>query len=60
MVMAKNDVPLHFLKVLDFGELSKPQQLFLFVLFDSIVEESSREELKVVFRKGLKAKQAKA
>lgn len=60
MLMAKNDVPLHFLKVLDFGELSKPQQLFLFVLFDSIVEESSREELKIVFRKGLKAKQAKA
>lgn len=60
MLIAKNDVPLHFLKVLDFGELSKPQQLFLFVLFDSIVDESSKEELKVVFRKGLKAGQAKA
>ena len=57
VLVGAHDVPLHFLKVLVFGELAQPQQLFLYVLFDYVFEHNSREQLRVVFKKGLKASQ---
>jgi hypothetical protein len=66
-----SDLPLHFLKVLNFDPneeerqskegtgLSKPQQLFLYVLFDSIFQAHTPEQLKAIFKKGLKARVAK-
>lgn len=66
MLLGANDIPLHFLKVLDFSQgegesaLSKPQQLFLYVLFDFVFANHSKEQLKVVFVKGLTTKSQQA
>lgn len=63
MLFGSNDLPLHFLKVLDFSSstddaeegkgLTKPQLLFLFILFDSMFEEHTKDEIKAIFKKGL-------
>jgi len=47
--MSENDIPLHFMKVLDFDNLTKPQLLFLFVLFDAIFDACTKEQIKGVF-----------
>mmetsp|Transcript_38937 Transcript_38937/g.37268 ORF Transcript_38937/g.37268 Transcript_38937/m.37268 type:complete len:129 (-) Transcript_38937:9-395(-) len=51
----EREVPLHFLKVLQFGELTKPQKLFLYILFDNLFQQCDKETLKRVFRVGLGA-----
>jgi hypothetical protein len=55
-LMASSDIPLHFLKVIDFddlqGDKAKPTMVFLHLLLDQIFEESE-ETLSVVFAKGL-------
>lgn len=43
------ELPLHFLKVLNFSDLSKPQQLFLQVMFDYIYDEFSKDQVKKLF-----------
>ena len=57
MLIGKGDIPLHFLKVLKFEEeegLSKPQELFLYILFDALFEDLKKEEIKTIFKKGFK------
>lgn len=39
MLISDNDIPLHFLKVLNFEEITKAQLLFLFILFDYVFEK---------------------
>ncbi len=56
-LVANEDIPLHFLKVIDFSEasLSKPTTLFLHLALQAILEEAKDiESLKVVFVKGLR------
>jgi hypothetical protein len=52
------DLPLHFLKVLDFhsdGGLTQPQLLFLYLLFDQIFEQQSKDQLRQLMNKTFKA-----
>jgi hypothetical protein len=50
------DTPLHFMKVLSFEELTKPQILFLFVILDDLFERSSIDQLKQIFKRGVQDK----
>ncbi len=63
MLFASADLPLHFLKVLDFTDLdeslTKPQQLFLYLLFDQLLSLTTKEELKTLFMKSLYPKKQK-
>ena len=64
MLIGHNDLPVHFLKVLNFNAddtdgLTKPQLLFLYLLFDTIYENHTKEEIKTIFKKGLKAAKSK-
>jgi hypothetical protein len=60
MLFGTGDLPLHFLKVLDFSNLdetlTKPQQLFLYILFDQLFASHSRDEIRTVFLKSLVTK----
>lgn len=67
MLFAASDLPLHFLKVLDFSDLdetlTKPQQLFLYLLFDHLLDSTNKDGLRTLFQKSLypkKQKKAKA
>ncbi|CDW86880.1 nucleolar mif4g domain-containing protein 1 [Stylonychia lemnae] len=55
-LIGENELPLHFLKVLQFDELSKPQNLFLYVLLDDIYERQSKDQIKIIFKKGMNEK----
>ena len=39
--------------------MTKPQILFLYVLFNQLYENHSKEEIKLIFQKGLKASNQK-
>ena len=47
------DIPLHFLKVLNFEELTKAQELFLYIGFSETLAQADKDKLKDVFRKGI-------
>lgn len=61
MLFGAGDLPLHFLKVLDFSNLedgsgqtlSKPQQLFLYLAFDELFTTHPKEDVRKVFLKSL-------
>ena len=45
-----SELPLHFLKVLDFEQLSKPQILFLHLMLESLLSHcADTEAVKIVF-----------
>jgi hypothetical protein len=60
MLFGSCDLPLHFLKVLDFSNLdetlTKPQQLFLYLVFDQIFSTHTKEEIRTIFLKSLVTK----
>ena len=61
MLFGAGDLPLHFLKVLDFSNLedgsgptlTKPQQLFLYLAFDELFTTHPKEDIRKVFLKSL-------
>ena len=56
-----NDIPLHFIKVIDFeAKLSKPMTLFLHLLLQTIIEDlTDNNQIQEVFGKGLKDEKGK-
>ena len=47
------ELPLHFLKVLDFDQLSKPQVLFLHLMLESLLSNcTDTQAVKIVFERG--------
>ena len=66
MLFGAGDLPLHFLKVLDFSNLedggktlTKPQQLFLYLAFDELFTSHPKEDIRKVFLKSLAPSKAK-
>jgi nucleolar MIF4G domain-containing protein 1 len=66
MLFGAGDLPLHFLKVLDFSNLedggktlTKPQQLFLYLAFDELFTSHPKEDIRKVFLKSLAHSKAK-
>lgn len=56
-LLAHEDIPLHFLKVIDFSSnaLTKPTVLFLHLLLQAVLDEAADEDkLRTVFVKGLR------
>ena len=60
MLFGTQDLPLHFLKVLDLASdegLSQPQVLFMYIVFNDMFENLSKEEVRTVFAKTFKTGQ---
>ena len=56
-LIANEDVPLHFFKVIDFNaaKLSKPTELFLHLMLQAVVDMApDGDKLRIIFVKGLK------
>jgi len=56
-LIANEDIPIHFFKVIDFseGKLSKPTELFLHLMLQAVVDKApDADKLRIIFVKGLK------
>ena len=61
-LVANEDIPLHFFKVIDFSasKLNKPTQLFLHLMLQACVELApDADQLRLLFLKGLKDEELK-
>ena len=58
MLFGTQDLPLHFLKVLDLTSdegMSDPQVLFMYIVFNYLFEKLTKEEIRQVFAKTFKS-----
>ena len=59
-LFAREEIPLHFLKVIEFNELGTPTLLFLQLAFEHLLNSiEDIDKLQVIFAKGLKDSELK-
>lgn len=53
MLIGSQDLPMHFLKVIDLTSdegMTKPQILFMYILFNYIYENHTKDQIKLIFQ----------